>query len=857
MKDNALTNKIYIPPRFYARLERIYTDKATVVSAPVGCGKTTMVREFISRSRKNGMSCRFIRSAKSVSDCFSQVCRIVLGHEAFSPETDGQFTALRHETALANADNVLIVVDCHYVTEAFLENLRAAELFIKSSSARLVIISDNLHNTHIDAAKALGISVITESDLKFTPSEVEEYFRYCSVECNDIERISALADGQAIRLKLCLKLASLGVTPVSGSVTELAAQYMQAAMTREELGAFICAASIDNISDDYLHSLVSSGSLTDYFGSGAFREDFFLQFLRTFGGSTGLCRFNAKTRSFTVHPCLKDYISGYTSSLPQDVRSALKICMARQYLKQQKFYYAFCEFFLAGDYNAAAECSNSQPISLRDLLDTKKTLTEFIEKCPLNNKELIPRYLRVLAMLMLTSEKNNLRGNFRRAIEHISASPEYDAKERRRMLSYAYALRTYEDFFFVERMGNHIKRAYEYFDGTGSLSSPFYTWNMYVPSLFGLIHNYALSLKTEREQFGRFHTMYSEILNHGKFILDYYNAESAYFTGDLALADSITTKLLEFCKGRANDAPRLIGLLMLGKTAVFSGEYETYERIENSISDILHKTEEYEVYMMAKMSLAMLDMTCGNIKYSAFFACCKDDEEIRLNRFAAPYYCLISALYRLSLGMVDRILENEQYYFSITDEVRNGTVRHQLYIIIAEALFISGNDEAAARYAEKALGVIEGTSIYMPAAEVLVHCRKTREYYQHNTPESAVVLRACRAAEKFILGSDTILTYKLTKIRRKTPAPHCAKPQPPEDFSAAKQLGLTKKEYAVSTLAAQSLSNEEISQKLSISIDSVKGCLKRTFAKTGVRSRNGLEALFAAHTSPEKNKNKR
>ena len=43
------TSRIYIPKRVSGMLRGIYTSRVTVVSAPDGCGKSTLVREFTAR----------------------------------------------------------------------------------------------------------------------------------------------------------------------------------------------------------------------------------------------------------------------------------------------------------------------------------------------------------------------------------------------------------------------------------------------------------------------------------------------------------------------------------------------------------------------------------------------------------------------------------------------------------------------------------------------------------------------------------------------------------------------------------------------------------------------------------------
>ncbi|MGN1421896.1 MAG: helix-turn-helix transcriptional regulator [Oscillospiraceae bacterium] len=807
-----------------------------------------MLTEFIARSRRDGISCRFVRNADSVSDCAARVFGLLLGHSAFPPETDDELYLLGEELKRAPVGELLVVVDCPFSALTLLENLRTAELLMQFCSARFVIISDNATDTHISAAEALGMSVITEKELLFTREETEECYDYCGLKCRDIDRIYSITGGQPMRTKLCIKLEEAGVDPENGDNAALLGQYAAAALSRSELGVLMCFAPLKKVSEEYLRSLGESQPVSEYFGSDTFEYGNVCRRIKALGSSLGLCGIDMKTRAVSFHPHLKDFISRAVTTLPREVSAAVRECRAREYLRLGKPYYAFCEFFLAGKNREAAECTGSAPISLREVMGTKAALKYFLDNCPLDDKSLLKRYLRVLAMLMLTSEKSGLSGYYDRAIKYISSSPDYTEKERRHMLSYAFALRTYEDFFFIERMGKHIKRAYEYYDGTGLSESPFYTWNMYVPSLFGLIHNYSLSISTEREQFGRYQRMYCDMLDHGKYILSYYNAELAYFIGNVSYADKAAAGILSAC-GKEDEAVRLIGLLLRGKAAVYSGKYMIFSDVTEKMVKILHTTTQHEVYKMARLSLALLDMVCGSFKYSAFFACCRDDEDIRINRFAAPYYCLITAMYCLAAGKTERVIRDAEYYLSVADEVRNGTVRLQLCIILAETHLALGERAAAEDYAAKAASVLDGTPIYMPAAEVLVLCRRVREYYAGAMPEGSPMKLACAAADRFTVGAETVLTYKMT---------FCAANREPSDEerlsgyvrnndTLRRQLGLNRREFEMSVFAAAGMTNEQIAQALSASLDSVKSCLKRVYAKTGIRSRQGLEALIPLH----------
>ena len=189
-----------------------------------------------------------------------------------------------------------------------MENLRTAELFMQFCSARLIIISDKATETHLSAAEALNMSVITADDLKFSRGETAECFAYCGTgavcgtKFRDANWIYTLTEGQAMRTKLCIKLVSVVAMPKSSDNIVLLAQYAAAAMSKEEIGAILCSAAFDRISEDYLRSLGESELLTRSFGSDTFYSENFFRIIKSLGKKLGLCGADMKKRwrSFRV-----------------------------------------------------------------------------------------------------------------------------------------------------------------------------------------------------------------------------------------------------------------------------------------------------------------------------------------------------------------------------------------------------------------------------------------------------------------------------------------------------------------------------------------------------------------------------
>lgn len=136
------TSRIYIPKRVSGMLRGIYTSRVTVVSAPDGCGKTTLVREFTSRTRPAGISLRTITNARNTGECFAQICAIVTGQEFAEPLSEREFMAVSQEFAAARPKKpLLIIVDCDCAARTALGNYRTAKLLRDCRCARFVFVS--------------------------------------------------------------------------------------------------------------------------------------------------------------------------------------------------------------------------------------------------------------------------------------------------------------------------------------------------------------------------------------------------------------------------------------------------------------------------------------------------------------------------------------------------------------------------------------------------------------------------------------------------------------------------------------------------------------------------------------------
>lgn len=839
--------QIYIPERVYGRLKSLYAGGVTIVCGGDGCGKSTTLAEFIRRSRGKGRSCRFIRGSKSAEECFGKLCRLVTGKARPIPATDGEERGLRAEFERAELSDTVIIADDPYAWELVLGGYRAGRLISECLSAPLVVTAARIGEYQTMMARMFGYDVIEEGELLLSAAETEEYARRSGIDSETARAVFSLTGGMLAYVTAAFELV-LRANKLPRTREEVLVALVGLADARTQ-GAMFAAASFERIREPFLEELCACGALTERFGEG-FAAVERVEALHGAPFGLGLIRVDKKARRAFVHPCLKEALKKSFEELTDEERRQFHSIIARSYLRQDDSFMAFSHFFLSGDFDAAADCPR-KPVGLafNTLLRTSGTLVRFMEACPLSCRAILPRYTRILALLTLTDRREEARQGFAALIAAIKADEGYSPAERRRVLFAAELMRTYEDLFILEKMGTHIKRAYELFNGRRELYPPFHSWSLYTPSVFALIHRYSLPLSTESEQFSRYHRMYSEMIDHGGHILELYMAECVYFTGNYARAGALCRRELERCNDPRDLSVKIALLSLEGRTALYCGDYARYSEVCGQLSALTHLPQTEEAITMARLCLAALSCAQGEGRTDGFFLRCMSDRDITLNRFQAPFSYMIIALMDYAIGRYEPLLSCREKYLAAADEVRNETIRIKLLLLFAAAELSLGDEPAAFRDTEAAFERLAGTGISAPAAEVMALCPQLAGLAVSGLPARfSVFANACaHLSFEYRRGIEAVRTYSLsgggTASPKRTITAQMVDARAAAFDEVRRSLGLSRREFAYAMLAASRFSNAEICGVYAVGMDAVKSSLKRAFAKLGIRSRGQLRSL--------------
>lgn len=843
--------EIFIPKRISAALRRIYTDNVTVICAPDGTGKSTLLREFTSRTRRSGISIRFITSADSASDCFSQICMHIIGKPSNEPVTDREAAILREQFSAAERKELVLIIDCEYSADTLLGNMRTAKLLADYACAHFVFLCSSINHNYRQLAQALKFTITDRDSLAMNPDEISEYARICSVSVN-ISDVYSSCSGAFLGTQLCFMLAQKGLEYTGMTTVGRLLRAVLEGRSVQMHGALVLASAFGEMSPAFCAELRSFSSIIDFFGAELIDPAAIFEQLKGLNRIIPLIELNLRRRTARFHPILRSAVYRLFFSFPENVRHDMRICFGREYRRIGKDYYAFCEFFLAGEYELAAGIHNNERITYSLLMRSRGMLERYVKDCPLTCKPAIPRMLRTSAMLMHTDLKPNIQGRFAEIISYITTSPEYTPSERRSLLSYAYALRTNEDMYILDKMGANIMRAYDMFRGRREFEQPLFAWTMYSPTVFFLLHRRGYSIHTETAQFTRYQHMYTEMLDHGRYAEIIFSGEAKYVQGDLSGALELLSAAASLATGKNRIATRLTAMYCAAKCCLYLGDHMKFFDFVNGIHSIERSYFSREEGDCARLMIGLLRILRGGGTEDTWYALCADDSDPLMNRFTAPYFAMIHAEYLTRTEQYDLLCKNIPQYIKAASDAGNEAAGIKLRLIISHALMAIGRYDEAIQYSEEALEAAAENGT--PAVPAEFHALYPEFLGQIKELVSAelhpFIDQVAQTGNVFLRGIETVRSYEITYLsntRQDNYAEHYLVPlkrlmSSTDDLR--KKLGLSEKAYAYGIMAASGVSNQEMCSLFGVSPDSIKSSLKRTYIALGVKNRRGLIGIL-------------
>jgi LuxR family maltose regulon positive regulatory protein len=228
MPTHIVATKLYIPPprpagvlrsRLTARLNQGLHGKLTLIAAPAGFGKTTLVSEWVATC---GRPATWLSLDKSDSDPARFLTYLIAGLQTMAPHigagmseilrspqqppVESLLTALLNELASIPGDFILVLDDYHVLDSKPVDSALAFLLEHLPPQMHLVLATRKNPRLPLARLRARGQLVeLRTSDLRFTLDETAEFLNQVMglhLSANDIAALEARTEGWIAGLQL-------------------------------------------------------------------------------------------------------------------------------------------------------------------------------------------------------------------------------------------------------------------------------------------------------------------------------------------------------------------------------------------------------------------------------------------------------------------------------------------------------------------------------------------------------------------------------------------------------------------------------------------------------------------------------
>ncbi len=232
-----LATKLYLPPRRSAavsrprlidRLNQGLRGKLTLISAPAGSGKSTLISEWAATSSNSGAqspaSTRIAWLALDEGDADPvrflaylvaavQTVDVTLGIDALAllqsprpPPVESLLTMLLNDLALLTERLILVLDDYHVIEAPPVDQALSYLLDHLPSQVHLVIITREDPNLHLARLRGRGqLNEVRAADLRFTAPEAARFLNQAmglALSADEIEALLERTEGWAVGLQL-------------------------------------------------------------------------------------------------------------------------------------------------------------------------------------------------------------------------------------------------------------------------------------------------------------------------------------------------------------------------------------------------------------------------------------------------------------------------------------------------------------------------------------------------------------------------------------------------------------------------------------------------------------------------------
>lgn len=804
---------LYFSNRIIEAMSGILEHSLTVVEAPMGYGKTTAVREYLQGTNARVLWQRIFDSSpnnfwKGFARLFGEVDEVRsrnLVQLGFPSDGVSRREALRIlDEIQLSAKTVLVIDDYHLIdsfsVNSFIELLAENEI----TNLHIVLTARFTELPNLEELKLKGyLQHVIQEAFELLPQEIAGYYRECGInlKASEAEELYSFTEGwiSALYLMMLNYIAE-------GSYTRT-----------ENIFKLIEIAIYVPFSEeikDFLLTMCIFDSFTLEQACHMFPKENAGKILAEITNKNAFVKYDPGTKTYQIHKIFTNFLQDVLENKTAVYRRELCQKAAQWHLKTGDYLASMHYFYRSQDFDnllKAIELDRGNSF----YSEQKDLLIKYFAECPAESKHRHPLALLIYALCLMTFNEMELFskvcGEFTEVIQNNNSLPD---ETRNRLLGEFELLLSFMDYNDVAKMSVHHRKACALLKEPSEFMDTNGCWTFGAPSVLYLLHREPGRLAEEVRVLHENMPYYYQLTNgHGNGAEFIMSAERHFHLGDQVNAEIGLHQALYLADVHQQPEIAVCALFLQVRLALLKGDFLS----------VLNLFEKMRLEMKKMYALIHTIDLCEGFTYALLrqrdriprWIAEGDFHSSRLFFPAIAFANIVYGRVLLISGENLKLLGSAEHFAGIASVLPNllANVYTRIYMAAANRQ-IYRNEEAFAAI-KQALEMAMPDKLYLPFVE---NCDYLQPLLEQLYREG-------------MFQEDIARILELATVWQKAAA-QIAK----EHFSGGKAK-LTKREREIAELAAEGLTNKEISEKLFISTNTVKTQLKSVFEKRGVKSR--------------------
>ena len=807
--------RIYFPDRITQAMLSIFDYPLVIVEAPMGYGKTTAVREHLSKTAGKLLWLRVYDSSKN--GFWNGFCNLFTELDVDIPANLAQLGLPNDNTSRQNAlklleemdfpeKTVLVIDDYHLIggtdADSFMEFLAVNE--IGNLHIVLIVRFSELPNREELLLKGY-INHIAKETFEFKPKEIKNYYKLCghSIQDDKADKLYSFTEGWISALYLLM-------------------------LNYKDIDSMVSAADIYKLIEKAVYAPLAEDT-KDFLLTMCIFDRFTLeQAIYMWGNETArtqlekvisknaFVNYDERTMTYQIHTIFTNYLKDIKRRNID--RNDIYDRAAKWQMKTGDYFAAAHYFYLCTNFEGLLDAFEEDKGN-SFCLENKELFIKYMEECPDSLKA--KRHILMLTYAMQLFGFNEIElfgkacGEF---IHNINADEGLDSDLKKELLGEYELLMSFTAYNDINRMSEHHKNACKLLTRPTSIYDTKNSWTFGSPSVLYLFYRESGKLSQHVRDIIEAMPYYCQLTDgHGSGAEYVMEGEKYFNAGDFENAEISMHKAFIKAQSKMKTDIIICAKFLQVRIAFMKGDFVNLLGILNNVRRDMTSKREYYFYSHT------IEISEGFV-YSLLKQKDKVPERVAKGDLSSsllmfPALGMLNIVYGRVLlinGEYLKLIGSCEHFLGLASVFSNllGQIYTNIYLAAANKQIFREEDAVSALV--RALDIAMPDKVYMPFVEngdyvkpILEQLYRDRKYRE----DIARILELFKTYHRSI--------EKMTK----------------EYFTAKEKPDLTGREMEIALLAAEGLTNREISERLFISTNTVKTALKGVFEKLGVNSR--------------------